>query len=76
MVYESMMKQRELLNLAQESERMGTWNEMASKMPGAISEETLEDIMKSAVRLHGIFDRHREVFFCSLPSNTRENLRR
>ena len=75
-VYESMMKQRELLNLAQESERMGTWNEMASKMPGAISEETLEDIMNSAVRLHGIFDRHREVFFCSLPSNTRENLRR
>ena len=75
-VDETMVKQRELLNRAQESERMGTWNETASEMQGIISEEILEDIMKSAVRLHGIFDRHREVFFCNLPSSTRENLKR
>jgi hypothetical protein len=58
-----------------ESERVGIWNSSNDRpsLP-RISDETLEDIKRSVVRLYGIFSRHRDMFYSNLPSATRENL--
>ena len=58
-----------------ESEKIGIWNERDDRpsLP-QISDETLEDIKRSVVRLYGIFSRHRDMFYSNLPSVIRENL--
>lgn len=58
-----------------ESERLGIWNEdEVRQSPPSISEETVEEIKRSAVQLYGIFSRHRDMFFANLPSSMRENI--
>eukprot|EP00889_Picochlorum_renovo_P003289 jgi/Picre1/30319/NNA_005683.t1 len=58
-----------------ESERLGIWNEdEVRQSPPSISEETVEEIKRSAVQLYGIFSRHRDMFFANLPASMRENI--
>lgn len=58
-----------------ESERLGIWNEdQVRNSPPSISEETVEEIKKSAVQLYGIFSRHRDMFLSSMPVSMRENI--
>ena len=62
LVHKALLDQKAFMKRIQESEKMGIWNEEACRSPPPIPDEVLEDVRKSAVRLHGIFDRHRKQF--------------
>ena len=61
---------------ARQSEKMGTWTseEAMRTAPQPLSDETLEEIKRTAIRVKGVFGRHRDQFLASLPSSTREHL--
>ena len=44
---------------ARQSERLGTWTEEDARMaPQPISDETLDDIKRTAIRIRGVFARY------------------
>jgi hypothetical protein len=43
---------------ARQSERLGTWTEDARMAPRPISDETLDDIKRTAIRIKGVFARY------------------
>ena len=76
-VEDAVRSQHKYLSKVRESERLGVWNEdQVRNSPSPISDETLEDIKRSSLRLYSMFSRHRDMFYSSLPSAIRENLRR
>ena len=61
---------------AKQSERLGTWTseDAMRTAPQPLPDETLEEIKRTAIRIKGVFGRHRDQFYTSLPSSTRDQL--